>query len=105
MQGLEFMVTHDPSENDTKRDHNGVWVIRKQNRRKRQGLQDEVTGISSYFVMGENVYMAPSVGNILSSRLVPPLYSKKPIETLSDNCTALDREFLEQDAFCPLLRA
>ena len=70
MQGLEFMVTHDPSENDTKQDHSGVWVIRKQNRRKRQGAQDEVTGISSYYVVGENVYMAPSVGNILGSRLV-----------------------------------
>ena len=72
MQGLEFMVTHDPSENDTKPDHSGVWVIRKQNRRKRQGAQDEVTGISSYYVVGENVYMAPSVGNILGSRLVWP---------------------------------
>ena len=70
MQGLEFMVTHDPSENDTKPQHNGVWVIRKQNRRKRQGAQDEVTGISSYYVVGENVYMAPSAGSILSSRLV-----------------------------------
>lgn len=70
MQGLEFMITHDPSENDTKPGHNGVWVIRKQNRRKRQGAQDEVTGISSYYVVGENVYMAPSVGNILGSRLV-----------------------------------
>ena len=70
MQGLEFMVTHDPSENDTKHDHNGVWVIRKQTRRKRQGTQDEIMGISSYFVVGENVYMAPSIGNILSSRVV-----------------------------------
>ena len=70
MQGLEFMVTHDPSENDTKHDHSGVWVIRKQKRRKRQNAQDEVTGISSYYVVGDNVYMAPSVGNVLSSRLV-----------------------------------
>ncbi len=70
MQGLEFMVAHDPSENDTKPDHSGVWVIRKQNRRKRQGAQDEVTGISSYYVVGENVYMAPSIGNILGCRLV-----------------------------------
>lgn len=70
MQGLEFMVTHDPSENDTKPDNSGVWVIRKQMRRKRQGTQDEVTGISSYYVVGENVYMAPSVANILGSRLV-----------------------------------
>ena len=70
MQGLEFMVTHDPSEGDTKPVNSGVWVIRKQNRRKRLGMQDELTGISSYYVVGENIYMAPSVGNIISSRLV-----------------------------------
>ncbi|KAM0797642.1 MED6 mediator subfamily complex component-domain-containing protein [Usnea florida] len=75
MQGLEFMVTHDPSENDTKPNNSGVWVIRKQHRRKRQGAQDEVTGISSYYVVGENVYMAPSVTNILSSRLLSTVTS------------------------------
>lgn len=75
MQGLEFMVTHDPSENDTKPEHSGVWVIRKQNRRKRQGAQDEVTGISSYYVVGENIYMAPSLGNILGSRLLSTVTS------------------------------
>ena len=73
MQGLEFIVIHDPSENDTKPEHSGVWVIRKQNRRKRQGVPDEITGISSYYVVGENVYMAPSVGSILGSRLVRAL--------------------------------
>lgn len=70
MQGLEFLVTHDPSENDTKREHSGIWVIRKQNRRKRPGSEDEIMPISSYFVFGENVYMAPTISSILSSRLV-----------------------------------
>ena len=70
MQGLEFMVTHDPSEGDTKPVNSGVWIIRKQNRRKRSGMQDEVTGISSYYVVGENIYMAPTVENIISCRLV-----------------------------------
>lgn len=70
MQGLEYMVTHDPSDNGTKIENSGVWVIRKQNRRKRQGVQDEVTPISSYYINGINVYMAPSVGNIIGSRMV-----------------------------------
>lgn len=70
MQGLEFMVTHDPSENDTKREHNGIWVIRKQTRRKRPGNTDEITPISSYYVVGENIYMAPTLGNIIGSRMV-----------------------------------
>lgn len=70
MQGLEFLVTQDPSENDTKQEHSGIWVIRKQNRRKRAGSDDEITPINSYFVVGENVYMAPTISSILSSRLV-----------------------------------
>lgn len=70
MQGLEFMVVHDPSENGTKLDHSGVWVIRRQLRRKRAGTEDEVTPISSYYVVGENIYMASSLGNVLGARLV-----------------------------------
>ena len=73
MQGVEYMVSHDPSEKGTIFDHNGVWIIRKQERRKRKGLPDEIIPISSYFVIGENIYMAPSVGNILNAKLVPIL--------------------------------
>lgn len=70
MAGLEFMVSHDPSNDGQQQDNSGVWVIRKQNRRKRGGYEDEVTVLSSYFVVGENIYMAPSVGNVLGSRMV-----------------------------------
>ena len=73
MQGLEFMVTHDPSENDTKIPNSGVWVIRKQIRKKRQGMPDDITPINSYYVVNENVYMAPSVVNIIGSRMVGSL--------------------------------
>ena len=70
MQGLEFIVSADPSDNGRMTENSGVWVIRKQIRRKRQGAEDEVLPISSYFVVGENVYMAPSVGSILNNRMV-----------------------------------
>ena len=70
MQGVEFVVAQDPSNKGQLQEHNGVWVIRKQSRRKIPGSEDEITPISLYFVVGENVYMAPSVGNILGSRLV-----------------------------------
>ena len=70
MQGLEYMVAQDPSDNGHITENSGVWVIRKQNRRKRQGMDDDVIPISSYFVVGENIYMAPSVGNVLGSRVV-----------------------------------
>lgn len=73
MQGLEFMVAHDPSDNGTKLDNSGVWVIRKQNRRKRPGMEDEITPISSYYVVGENIYMAPSLSNVIGARLVRDL--------------------------------
>lgn len=51
-------------------ENSGVWVIRKQNRRKRQGMQDEVTPISTYYVVGINVCMAPTVANVVGSRTV-----------------------------------
>ena len=70
MQGLEYMVSHDPSDSGRLVEHSGVWVIRKQIRRKRPTGNDELTPISSYFVVGENIYMAPSVGSVLGSRLV-----------------------------------
>ena len=98
MHGLEFMVSHDPSMNDTQPEHNGVWVISKQNRRKRQGIEDEITPISSYFVVGENVYMAPSVANILGSRMVNRFlrhqyYNSPDIAQLS-TVTSLNKLFL-----------
>ncbi|KZF21371.1 MED6-domain-containing protein [Xylona heveae TC161] len=83
MQGLEFMVAHTPSqpphggmplgppdENTT-----GAWIIRKQIRRKRPGAEDEITVLSSYFVVGENIYMAPSVSNVIGSRMLSTVTS------------------------------
>ncbi|KAL8709023.1 MAG: hypothetical protein Q9225_007519 [Loekoesia sp. 1 TL-2023] len=84
MQGLEFMVAHDPSENGTKVENSGIWVIRKQNRRKRPGAEDEIIPISSYYVVGENIYMASSLGSILGARLLTTVTSlNKVIATTS----------------------
>ena len=74
MAGLEFIVAHDPSRGDTVREHSGVWVIRKQMRRKRPGAEDECVPLAAYFVVGESVYMAPSLESVLRCRMVrPPL--------------------------------
>ena len=83
MYGIEYIVTHDPSQNDRIPwdQHSGVWVIKKQRRElvKEQIGQGEdaqiferlvVEPLSMYFVVNENVYMAPTVGSILGSRLV-----------------------------------
>lgn len=69
MSGLEYMVAQEPAEM-TPGAGTGVWVIRKQIRRKRSGQEDEITVLATYFVVGLNIYMAPSVGDILGNRLV-----------------------------------
>ena len=77
MQGLEFIVSFDPLEaaaqsNPNRFDFepNNVWVIRKQDRKKRSGMEDEVTVISTYFVVGDTIYMAPSVASVVGNRIV-----------------------------------
>ena len=69
MSGLEFMVAQEPAET-APNTGTGVWVIRKQTRRKRLPEDDEITVHASYFVVGENIYMAPTVSDIVGSRLV-----------------------------------
>jgi mediator of RNA polymerase II transcription subunit 6 len=69
MSGLEYVVAQEPAET-APGTGTGVWVIRKQTRRKRPGQEDEITVHSTYFVVGENVYMAPAVGDVIESRLV-----------------------------------
>jgi mediator of RNA polymerase II transcription subunit 6 len=67
MSGLEYIVAQEPADmvNGT-----GVWVIRKQTRRKRQPEEDEITLHSTYFVVGENIYMAPAVADVLRAQTV-----------------------------------
>ncbi|KAH6641475.1 MED6 mediator sub complex component-domain-containing protein [Chaetomium tenue] len=67
MSGLEFVVAQEPAETGPGAG-TGVWVINKQTRRK-QSPQDEIIVHSSYFVVGENIYMAASFADILSSRI------------------------------------
>ncbi|KAI1001905.1 hypothetical protein K3495_g6299 [Podosphaera aphanis] len=74
MAGLEFMVAYGPAEM-APGTGTGVWVIRKQTRKKRTGAEDEVTVHSSYFLVGENIYMAPSVADVISSRMLSTISS------------------------------
>ncbi|KAJ5669227.1 hypothetical protein N7462_010297 [Penicillium macrosclerotiorum] len=81
MQGLEFVVAYDPLQaaaqpgNRFAHEPSNVWVIRKQNRRKRSGLDDEVTVISTYFVVGDCIYMAPSVASVVGNRILSAVTS------------------------------
>ncbi|TLS26937.1 hypothetical protein PpBr36_04517 [Pyricularia pennisetigena] len=74
MSGLEYIVAQEPAETGPGMG-TGVWVIRKQTRRKVKDSNgfpapDEIEVHSDYFVVGENIYMAPSLANILSSRIL-----------------------------------
>jgi mediator of RNA polymerase II transcription subunit 6 len=71
MQGLEYVVHMSARDFGPEAPiQQGVWVIRKQNRRKRAGSPDEITVLGTYYVVGDHIYMAPSVANILQARLV-----------------------------------
>lgn len=71
MAGLEFVVGEEPAETGPGMG-TGVWVIRKQTRKKSAHYDrpDEITIHASYFVVGEHIYMAPRLSDILASRLV-----------------------------------
>ncbi|KAL7625134.1 Mediator of RNA polymerase II transcription subunit 6 [Parahypoxylon ruwenzoriense] len=68
MSGLEFIVAQEPAEM-APGTGTGVWVIRKQTRRKREP-EDDISVHATYYVNGENIYMAPTLADILSYRMV-----------------------------------
>ncbi|KAJ4255498.1 Mediator of RNA polymerase II transcription subunit 6 [Fusarium torreyae] len=69
MSGLEFRVVEEPAETGPGAG-TGVWVLRKQTRRKSAYEDDEITVHASYFVVGENIYMAPTLSGILAARIM-----------------------------------
>jgi mediator of RNA polymerase II transcription subunit 6 len=68
MSGLEFIVAEQPA--DPGPAGTGVWVIRKQIRKKRQGEEDEVTVLNTYHIVGDRIYMAPVVADMLKTKMV-----------------------------------
>ncbi|PGH03065.1 hypothetical protein AJ80_08760 [Polytolypa hystricis UAMH7299] len=90
MQGLEFMVAHDPLQEaaaaaaaqkkgqpqTAPSEPSNIWVIRRQMRRKRTGTaEDEVQILATYFVLGDSIFMAPSVFGVLGSRMLSTVTS------------------------------
>ncbi|KAJ2987963.1 hypothetical protein NUW58_g4224 [Xylaria curta] len=67
MSGLEFIVAQEPAET-APGTGTGVWVIRKQTRRKRDP-EDEIVIHATYYIVGENIYMAPTLAQVLSFRM------------------------------------
>ena len=64
-EGMEFDKEGKPTKG-------GVWVIRKQERTKGAppNGKDNLETLATYYIVGENVYQAPSVGDILGTRLL-----------------------------------
>jgi hypothetical protein len=92
MSGVEYVVAQEPAEM-TAGMGTGVWVISKQRRQKRSGQPDEITPLDTYYVVGENIYMAASVADVLQSRMV----CKKPLKFyIVLTRTAFNRVWVEQ---------
>ncbi|KAI1814508.1 MED6-domain-containing protein [Poronia punctata] len=66
MSGLEFLVAQEPAET-APGTGTGVWVIRKQTRRKRDP-EDDITVHATYYIVGDNIYMAPTLAQVMSFR-------------------------------------
>lgn len=76
MSGLEYVVAYDPFESEAKfegpkgPEFSNIWIIYKQQRRKKSGNPDDVTILAVYYVVGDSIYMAPSVHKAVSNRTV-----------------------------------
>ncbi|KAI1375254.1 MED6-domain-containing protein [Hypoxylon crocopeplum] len=68
MSGLEYIVAQEPAEM-APGTGTGVWVINKQTRRKKEP-EDEITLHSTYYVVGDNIYMAPTLTDVLTFRMM-----------------------------------
>jgi mediator of RNA polymerase II transcription subunit 6 len=87
MQGLEYMVAQAPAET-APGTGTGVWIINKQTRRKRPGMEDEVTVHESYFIVGDNIYMAPALSDLLANRLLTVF---EALDKFADTANSLPR--------------
>lgn len=67
MTGVEYMLATGSVES-------GVWVIRKQLRKSPRyddnAQEDDITVLAAYYIIGENIYQAPSIGAVLQNRMV-----------------------------------
>lgn len=76
LSGLEYVVAYDPLAMNIQVDgpngmeFSNVWVIKKQDRAKRAGQEDQVTVLAFYYIVGDAIYQAPSVAKILTNRMV-----------------------------------
>lgn len=77
MNGVEYLIVGEPQkESDpTLGPDTGIWVIRKQERRRRPPREDEITILGTYYLVGENMYQAPSIYDIVGNHLLSAMTS------------------------------
>jgi hypothetical protein len=73
-RGVSYVIFQDPIETQTQVDGlqgkeiSNVWVIRKQQRDEPEDENVKVLGF--YYIINDCIYEAPSIANILSTRMV-----------------------------------
>ncbi|KAJ0334504.1 hypothetical protein COL5a_000563 [Colletotrichum fioriniae] len=83
MAGLEFRVLHAPADMVM---GTGVWTIVKQTRQKNLDRgRMETKPLAYYFVVGENIYQAPTLGDLLSSRIESIAESMRKVLPAADS--------------------
>lgn len=94
MNGVEYRVVDGPLH--TTPEMNPVWVFRKQNREKHAGQDDKLTILGTYFAIGENIYQAPSLHDIVRCRMVSKCYPNgcQPLLTSTDVCYQPTKQIL-----------
>ncbi|KAL9623327.1 MAG: hypothetical protein Q9160_002434 [Pyrenula sp. 1 TL-2023] len=95
MSGIAYIVTHDPLESEARIEGpNGpeisnIWVINKQERLKRPGQKDEVTTLAIYYIVGDSIYMAPSVYKAVSNRTLSAATALNKILSVASDLSLL----------------
>ncbi|KAF2491413.1 hypothetical protein BU16DRAFT_584697 [Lophium mytilinum] len=60
--GTQFLIVGEPESED------GTWVMQKQLRTVQRGLPDTIEVLGTYFIIGIQIFMAPSVGDVLAAK-------------------------------------
>lgn len=69
LRGVEYVIVDGPNQNFE--GMNPIWIIRKRNReRGGPGEPDELTTLGTYYCVGSRIYQAPSLADIIASKLV-----------------------------------
>ncbi|KAL1306398.1 hypothetical protein AAFC00_005105 [Neodothiora populina] len=85
MNGVEYMIVGEPQKvEDAEVVDTGIWVIRKQERRKRTPREDDITVLGTYYIVGENMYQAPSVSDIIGNHMLSAMNSLSKLAELAE---------------------